>query len=152
MLFPFDLSHLNFAATLFSSLYLCGLIWTIQVVHYPLFSKVGESNFAHYEASHVWRITLIVFPAMALEQLTGLILIFYPPGFVTITQAVFLFGLIQIAWLSTMLIQVPLHNKLTKKFSHEVVQKLVLTNWIRTIAWTARSLALLYFLLIALSK
>lgn len=32
--------------------FLAGLIWTIQVVHYPLFPRVGREGFAAYEQAH----------------------------------------------------------------------------------------------------
>ena len=39
---------------------LTGLIWTIQVVHYPLFARVGEAEWRAYEREHQRRITLVV--------------------------------------------------------------------------------------------
>ena len=36
--------------------FMVGLIWTIHVVHYPLFRKVGESTFVAYESDHVDRV------------------------------------------------------------------------------------------------
>ena len=35
-----------------TTLPLAGLIWTIQVVHYPLFAGVGPARFAAYHADH----------------------------------------------------------------------------------------------------
>ena len=43
--------------------FLVGLIWIIQVVHYPLFARVGEDGFVAYEAAHTRLISLVVGPA-----------------------------------------------------------------------------------------
>jgi len=55
------------AAHAFVTCVLVGLIWTIQVVHYPLFSSVGSSEFVRYEQQHTTRITLLVMPLMLAE-------------------------------------------------------------------------------------
>ena len=46
----------NVAATL----YMVGLIWCVQIVHYPLFAEVGKDGFAAYEAAHSSLITAVV--------------------------------------------------------------------------------------------
>jgi|EP01047_Picozoa_sp_COSAG01_P015167 hypothetical protein len=53
---------------------LVGLIWTIQLVHYPLFAAVGRKNFAKYEQQHTRRITVLVMPLMLAELGTAAIL------------------------------------------------------------------------------
>ena len=55
-------------------------------------------------------------------------------------------GILGIVWLSTGLLQVPAHNALMNSFSEVNHQKLVLTNWIRTVGWTVRSGILLWIL------
>ena len=44
--------RLLFLAHLGSSLYMVGLIWFVQVVHYPLFDSVGDREFPSYEQRH----------------------------------------------------------------------------------------------------
>ena len=51
----------------------------VQVVHYPLFSKVGEAGFTAYEAAHTRLISYIVGPPMLVEGVCALILLFAPP-------------------------------------------------------------------------
>ncbi len=44
--------------------FMVGLMYTIQLVSYPLFSLVGQSTFVRYEAAHVSRISrLLTVPA-----------------------------------------------------------------------------------------
>jgi hypothetical protein len=41
-------------------------------------------------------------------------------------------------WLSTFLIQVPLHETLSSEWSEETIRELIHSNWIRTTLWTLR--------------
>lgn len=129
----------HFSATLF----LVGLIWTIQWVHYPLFDHVGPDGFAAYEAEHSRRITPLVGPLMLLELATAVMLTFgyAPPWFSREIAVAGLLALVAI-WLSTALLQVPCHNRLLQAFDRDVIRLLVLTNWIRTLLWTARGVLL----------
>ena len=65
----------QFAVTCF----LTGLIWTIQVVHYPLMAKVGASNFTEYERLHANWITPLVGPAMLAELAAAFALVALRP-------------------------------------------------------------------------
>lgn len=49
-------------------------------------------------------------------------------------------------WASTFLLQVPLHQQLEKGFHQKTWKRLVLTNWIRTAIWSARSLLMAWIL------
>ena len=51
----------------FATLAMMGLIWFVQVVHYPLYAKVGPQAFAEYHALHVSRTTSVVAPLMLAE-------------------------------------------------------------------------------------
>jgi hypothetical protein len=48
-----------------------------------------------------------------------------------------------VIWLSTALLQVPRHRALEAGFDPAAHRALVATNWIRTVAWTARGFLLL---------
>ena len=122
--------------------FLVGLIWTIQLVHYPLFARVGADGFTVYEREHARRITWIVAPAMALEAVTAVLLLLAPvpvsgmaEGRLVLLGAV---GLLAVVWVSTALIQVPCHGRLSRGFDPDAHRRLVQSNWVRTVAWTAR--------------
>jgi hypothetical protein len=66
----------NAAATLF----MVGLTWFVQVVHYPLFSFVGERGFAEYHRLHSSRTTWVVLPPMVVEIVTSFLLLIEPPA------------------------------------------------------------------------
>ena len=119
--------------------FLTGLIWIVQVVHYPLFASVGREGFGSYESAHARLITLVVGPAMLAELAAALVLAFVRPSAVPAWAAWTGLGLVAAIWLSTFLVQVPLHGTLAGGFDAEAHARLVATNWFRTAAWTARA-------------
>lgn len=128
-----------------STLILVGVIWIIQLVQYPYFSEVSAENFPKYHAAHTFWITPVVAPAMIVELLTSIFIIFYPPE--NIDFKLLWFGLILavIVWASTFFLQVPQHNKLALGFDAQAHKTLVNSNWIRTLAWSLRGALVLYF-------
>jgi hypothetical protein len=120
-----------------------GVIVFVQIVHYPLFERVGASNFALYAEEHSYRTTLVVAPVMLLELATSMLLLVYrpvgfSPGFLRLlalmTASIFL---------STFLVQVPLHEQLRNAYSAVALHSLLTSNWVRTFLWSARSILLL---------
>jgi uncharacterized membrane protein len=121
----------HFAATAF----MCGLIWVVQLVHYPLMRFVDASKWTAFCQAHQTRITLIVAPMMAAEAVLGAAILIL--GFRS-AAAWLGTGLLAVAWISTFLVQIPLHVKLQARFDAALHERLVRTNWLRTIAWTLR--------------
>jgi hypothetical protein len=116
-----------------------GIIWFVQVVHYPLFARVQPEAFAAYENAHTRLTSYVVAPLMCVEAASGVLLLrFRPPG-VPLSVVVAGVVLVGIIWLSTCLVQVPRHTVLSRGFDAEAQRELVATNWIRTAAWTART-------------
>ena len=122
----------------FASLAMTGLSWCIQVVHYPLFAAVGRDEFTRYEADHARLITLVVGPLMLVELATALWLAAVRPAGIPAWMTWAGLALVAAIWTSTAAIQVPCHARLAAGFDAEVHARLVSSNWIRTVAWTAR--------------
>jgi hypothetical protein len=127
-----------------------GLIWFVQVVHYPLFRRVGAPGYAAYQDEHMRLTTLVVGPLMLLEAATAAWLAYERPSFVPPALAWTGLGLLAAIWLSTAFLSVPRHEALRHGFDAPAHAALVATNWIRTVAWTARSGLLLLALRAAL--
>ncbi len=123
-----------------ATLYMTGLIWFVQIVHYPLLGMVGNGEFTAYEQRHMTLTSWVVIPPMLAEVGTAALLLWYRPAgipsFLLWTGVV----LLVVIWLSTFLLQVPCHEKLASAFDPQVHRRLVSTNWIRTFAWTLRGL------------
>jgi len=116
-----------------------GVIWFCQLVHYPLLALVSDGTWGKYEVAHCNRITAIVGPAMAVEAVSAAALC--APGIWwegTPWTAWASLALLAVIWASTAFLQVPLHAKLGHGRDEAALRKLVATNWIRTVAWSAR--------------
>jgi len=121
-----------------------GIIWFVQIVHYPLFLKVPLEGFVSYEQSHTVRTGLVVAPLMLLEMgtaigLVGLSLFSGEKTTVGLSPLhLGALGCLLLIWASTFLIQVPLHQLLEQRADPKAMELLVSTNWIRTILWSIR--------------
>lgn len=125
------------------SLFMTGLIWFVQVVHYPLFSAVGTDGFSHYAIAHSARTSWVVAPVMLVEMATAIALVASPSPALTRRIALTGLALLVVIWISTALVQVPRHELLSSGYDPHTVRALVVTNWIRTCSWTLRSILLL---------
>lgn len=133
---------LVFAFTVFNT----GLIWTIQLVHYPGFLQVGQENYALYQQLHMHRISLLVGVSMLAELASSLLLLFMiahlPQKVIYMISVTLLAGI----WLHTMFLAVPLHERLVDAYDVPSIKQLIATNWWRTIGWSARSILIGYLL------
>ena len=129
-----------------------GLIWLIQIVHYPLFNLVGKNEFQVYHNVHSVLITPLVGTVMIIELISSILLVVFPPKNVSLTVPITGVILVFIIWASTAFLQIPHHNALSKAYDLAAHNLLVQTNWIRTIAWSLRGLLLIYMLQLFLTQ
>lgn len=103
-----------FLAALVSTGFMTGVIWFVQVVHYPLFAKVAPSDFSAYESRNTFITTFIVLPPMAVEAIATVALLVLKPSWIPAWTLWVGAALLAAAWLSTVLFQAPMHGKLTE--------------------------------------
>jgi len=129
-----------------ATLFMTGAIWIVQAVHYPLFALVGRDGFGEYAREHQRRITPVVAVAMPVEAVTAVLLLFATPA--GVDKGLLVLGAILLLpiWLSTVLLQVPEHRRLSSGFDDRAAVRLVRTNWLRTALWSARSALILVVL------
>jgi hypothetical protein len=77
---------------------------------------------------------------------SGLLLLYAFPGNLQMVNYV-AFGCVMLIWLVTFFVSVPIHNELITGLRHELVSRLVATNWLRTITWTLRTILLAYMMI-----
>lgn len=125
-----------------------GVIWTIQIVHYPFFHHVDKQDFTLYMDDHRKKISFIVMPVMLAELASAIGLVLVESAF----TSEFIIGLsmLLLIWISTAVLQVPSHSRLAAGYSRTEVDNLVNYNWIRTILWSLR-FGLMVFVFIQLS-
>jgi hypothetical protein len=131
--------HLFFLHT-GASFFMMGLIWFVQVVHYPLMVRVGSASFTWYHFGHTRRTSWVVILPMLIELSTGVWL--WASGAITHKLFEASLALLALVWMTTFLIQVPLHHGLSKGYDKALLDRLILSNWIRTALWTARAVLL----------
>lgn len=119
-----------------ATLALAGVLWVVQLAVYPHFDAVGEAGFTRYHRRYTTGISWVVVPLMLTEACTAALLLwrgFHPLAF-TLSLA-----LLALNWVSTAALQVPLHHRLSRGYDGPAHRRLVRSNWIRTLAWTARA-------------
>ncbi|MBT8483996.1 MAG: hypothetical protein HKO59_08390 [Phycisphaerales bacterium] len=116
-----------------------GLIWFVQIVHYPLMTAVGTAEGCAYERAHTRRTGFVVGPLMLVEAGTAIAISVVRPDSVPAPLGWAGLALLGVIWLSTAAVQVPCHRHLERSFDHAVIRRLVRTNWLRTAAWTMRA-------------
>jgi hypothetical protein len=131
---------LLFFLNVISAFLLTGVIWTIQIVHYPSFHYIDQMSFTNFHHFHERRISIIVMPLMLIELTTSTAL--YINNMSSIVFALNLL-IVVLIWCSTFFIQVPIHSILSQKKDKKLIEKLVNTNWIRTFLWSMRMLLII---------
>lgn len=126
-----------------ATLFMTGVIWFVQVVHYPLFALVGSETFAAYERANIARTASVAGPVMILEALTGVIILLRRPAAVRKGEAWLGAVLLAIIWGSTAFSQFPAHLSLVRGFDAGLLHQLACANWVRVLGWSARTVLLL---------
>lgn len=134
-----------FLVHLAATLLMAGLIWFVQIVHYPLFRLIPPAAFVAYERSHTLLTGRVVGVPMLVELVTGLALI-AAPGLPHRFAFLVSLALLAVIWLATAVFQIPQHRRLSEVFDAKCINQLVRTNWIRTVFWTVRAVILLWIL------
>jgi len=122
-----------------STLAMFGLIWMVQLVHYPLMAWIGRETFTAWHDRHLRRMTWVVGPFMLAEVATSLWLLESPPPGVSRWLPWVGIALVVVVWVSTATLQVPMHRRLERGWDERAHRILVRSNWVRTVAWSARA-------------
>ncbi|MGD8293472.1 MAG: hypothetical protein PVF37_17310 [Desulfobacterales bacterium] len=112
------------------------LIWLVQLIIYPGFQRISREAFTAYHRWYVIRISAVVLPLMVAELVLTIWWILsdaYSP--ISLSAGFFVI----IVWISTFVLQVPTHNRLKTGKDQTRIQRLVMTNWIRTMAWSLKA-------------
>jgi hypothetical protein len=128
----------------FCTFFMTGLIWIIQMVHYPSIRFIEPVRFREFHVFHSSKIRLLVGPAMLVELLSALFL--YQNQLPKEVEP-WMLGIVLLSascWAFTGLVSARIHLQLSKGFDVTLVRRLVVTNWIRTYLWSVHSGVLIY--------
>lgn len=119
-----------------------GVIWVIQLVHYPSFHFVDKLRYPNFQSFHMRRISYVVIPIMLTELLTLILLIYTMDGMniSLVLSAIVLF----LIWIITAAFFSGAHQKLTFGYDKSVIDGLIKMNWSRTLLWTLRLILLVF--------
>ncbi len=131
---------------LFTTFAMTGIIWLVQVTHYPSFRYVEMKSWPQFHTFHTGSITIVVAPLMMAQLLSAATLLFSTYMDSYKTYFIINISLVALVFIATAFVSVPIHNKMAQYFDSSLIDSLVITNWIRTIAWSLNSLVLLYLL------
>ena len=108
------------------------LIWLVQIIIYPGMHGWDQSRFAKLHKDYATRISFFVGPLMLGQAALALLLLVTSPGAIAVMHML----LIGVVWGATIFISVPLHRKLSDGYVASGVDRLVATNWLRTVCWS----------------
>lgn len=136
-----SLSGKLLVALLVASAFNTGLIWIVQLVHYPGFLRISPEAYANYQQFHMRAISFIVAPSMLIEVLLTV------AGFamVDLSRSYLYWGAaigLAVVWAVTFFVSVPLHGALVNGYNAEGIRRLIDTNWWRTVGWSIRTVLL----------
>lgn len=119
-----------------------GVIWFVQLVHYPLLAVVPVESASSVAVDHQRRTALVVMIPMTVEGVSTLALLKWVPAGVAWWVPWANAALLAVALGCTVFLSVPRHERMAKNPTPSIGRELVQTNWPRTIAWTARGIIL----------
>ena len=122
------------------TLYMTGVVWFAQLVHYPLLDRGDPAQFTPFARAYRRRTLWVVTPALAGEVGTAILLMWLWPslqsaaGLVTLTAV----------WVSTVFWVIPAHLKLRLGYDRDVHRSLLRRNLPRSLLWTLRSVVMIW--------
>ncbi len=131
-----------------ATMVMVGIMWSVQLAIYPQFRSVPASEFVPYITNHSTRIVTVLAPFAPVELLLALLVwVVRPDG--TSGVLAFVSGLLlAIAWVATGLWYAPIHGQLQSGgYDAALIERLILSNWIRTALWSVRGAIALRMLL-----
>lgn len=112
------------------------LIWLVQLIIYPGFHRIPREVFPVYHRWYALRISLVVLPLMIGEVV--FVVGWWWSG-ADPNDAYLATLAVGVVWLSTFVLQVPIHKRLQEGKDEALIRRLVATNWIRTAAWSLKA-------------
>ncbi len=130
----------SFIILQFSSWYMLGLIWLIQLSTYPSFLYIPKEDFLAFHSRHTAALGFLAGPPMVVQLVSSLIW--------GSNNNWSILAFVALTWVFTFFVSVPIHNQLQiVGYDQKLIEKLITTNWLRTITWTGIAFYLLYLAL-----
>lgn len=138
-----DKLALVFLFQMVSTFSMFGIIWFMQLIHYPLLNNIRD-GFAQYERADLRRSASFIGPLLILDLVLSIYLIALETTSLLIRLATFNLVLNILYWLWTFLFQLQQHQKLSIGFSKTAIHKLLVSHWVRTSIWCLKVATLMW--------
>jgi hypothetical protein len=123
-------------AQLVSTGLLTGIIWTVQVVHYPLMAQVGADEHVAYAKAHAPRMAAVVMLPWSVQGASVAWLLTVRPDGVAFAAIAAAAVAAATTVVVTLVASIPAHGQLQHGPDAVAHRRLVRSNWLRTAAWT----------------
>jgi hypothetical protein len=120
------------------ALYMTGVVWFAQLVHYPLLDRGNPADFPAFARAYQRRTLWVVTPGLVGEIASAVLLMWLWPS----PQSIAGLAALTAVWVSTCFWVIPAHLKLKRGYDREVHQSLVRRNLPRALFWTLRSMVM----------
>ena len=118
-------------------IFLVGMIWTVHLIHYPLFAEVGPAEYVSFQAEHVRRIGALLLAPWVAEGVTTAALLLLARSrrecVIVLAISATAAGVLLISGLAS----APAHADLADGFDPDVHGRLMDWNLLRALLWTA---------------
>ena len=109
------------------------MLWLVQLVIYPSFLRVNSSDLLAWHKAYTFRVSFVILPLMFGQLVLAILSVTEGPSILEWLAFVF----VLVCWTLTFFVSVPLHRKIEQNdITRETRQKLIMTNWPRTILWS----------------
>lgn len=130
-------------ACLAATLFMVGVTWFVQVVHYPLLAEVAPDSFSPIHDAHSRRTTLVVAVPMLVELVSAVLLAFSPPDGLEILALSGALLAVSV-WVVTLVWAAPTHSALGREGSDPALfLRLKRASLVRTWLWTFHGVVIL---------
>lgn len=130
---------------------LAGVSWFLQVVHYPLFARVGRRRFSRYGAAHRLVHPLVLWPLMVVELITALALAASAQSIIRPELQAAGLVLLACVWGLTIRIQRSPAKALETAFYPAALRSLLRLHCFRTTCWNLRVVVVVLMLAVILA-
>jgi len=112
---------------------MCVVLWLVQLVIYPSFLRVEPSELIAWHKAYTLRVSFVILPLMFGQLALSILSVVGDASILEWTA----FAFVLVCWILTFFVSVPLHRKIEQNdITRETRQKLITTNWLRTILWS----------------
>jgi hypothetical protein len=133
-----------FFLQLSSTCVMVGIIWLVQLVHYPLMQWGDRDRFVALSQFNQSRTSWVVGGPMLLEAGCAAALLLNDDLLRHSWCYWLTVALLVSIWCSTAFFMMPLHRRLLEGFDSDTIDGLVRRNWFRTAAWSLRAVFLFW--------